>query len=416
MTTNIDGREQRGLIIAATSKLRQKGKAWIVPSQSGNGTYTVVPDATQPFCSCPDHETTGGRCKHIHAVEITIKREQNEDGSVTETRTLTLTEKKTYRQDWPAYRAAQISEKETFLALLHNLCQAIPEPPQGMGRPRIPLRDAIFAACFKVYSTFSGRRFMTDLREAHEHGQISRCPCYNSIFNVLEDPDTFEVLKSLVVASALPLKAIETNFACDSTGFSGCRYDRWIEEKYGAPELRTRRAWIKCHAMVGVKTNVVTAVEIQGQHTNDGTQLPALVETTANRFTINEVSADLAYSTHENLLNVVLAGGKPMIPFKHNASPGQGGLWAKMLAYFQLNRDEFMQRYHLRSNVESTFSAIKRKFGDSVRSKCDVAMKNEVLAKLVCHNIVCVIHEMHESGVDPTFWAESPVAHKVTNN
>jgi len=61
--------------------------------------------------------------------------------------------------------------------------------------------------------------------------------------------------------------------------------------------------------------------------------------------------------------------------------------------------------YHLRSNVESAISAVKRKFGDSVRSKCDIAMKNEVLAKLGCHNIVCVIHEMHESGVDPTFWA-----------
>ena len=44
---------------------------------------------------------------------------------------------------------------------------------------------------------------------------------------------------------------------------------------------------------------------------------------------------------------------------------------------------------------------IKAKFGDSVRSKTDVAMKNEVLAKLVCHNIVCVIHEMYELGIEP---------------
>lgn len=92
---------------------------------------------------------------------------------------------------------------------------------------------------------------------------------------------------------------------------------------------------------------------------------------------------------------------------KSNATPDAGGLWEKMFYYVQLNRDEFLRRYHQRSNVESTFSMIKRKFGDSVRSKCDVAMKNEVLAKLLCHNIVCVIHEMHESGIDPAFWAES---------
>ena len=87
-----------------------------------------------------------------------------------------------------------------------------------------------------------------------------------------------------------------------------------------------------------------------------------------------------------------------------------------MFHYFQMNRDEFMRRYHVRSNVESTFSAVKRKFGDSVRSKSEVAMKNEVLAKLVCHNICCVIQEMHESGVDPTFWAEATAAQQVSKN
>ena len=34
---------------------------------------------------------------------------------------------------------------------------------------------------------------------------------------------------------------------------------------------------------------------------------------------------------------------------------------------------------------------IKRKFGDSVRAKTDVAMRNEALAKILCHNIACCI-------------------------
>jgi hypothetical protein len=64
--------------------------------------------------------------------------------------------------------------------------------------------------------------------------------------------------------------------------------------------------------------------------------------------------------------------------------------------------------------VESTFSAVKRKFGDSLRSKTDTAMKNETLAKFICQNICCCIQEMHESGIDPTCWAELPVAQQVT--
>lgn len=58
--------------------------------------------------------------------------------------------------------------------------------------------------------------------------------------------------------------------------------------------------------------------------------------------------------------------------------------------------------------MESTFSMVKRKFGDGVRSKTDVAMRNEVMAKLVCHNVCYLIAAMYELGVDPQFWQEQP--------
>ena len=43
--------------------------------------------------------------------------------------------------------------------------------------------------------------------------------------------------------------------------------------------------------------------------------------------------------------------------------------------------------YHRRSNIESAFSMVKQKFGDSCRSKTDTAMKNETLCKLLAHNL-----------------------------
>src|SRR5205085_11075408 len=96
-------REERGLVIAATQRLVNKGKVWLVPSQSGKGKYTVCPDAETPYCSCPDHEETGQPCKHIFAVAFAVKREQGSNGTVIETRTVTFTQKKTYAQNWPAY-------------------------------------------------------------------------------------------------------------------------------------------------------------------------------------------------------------------------------------------------------------------------------------------------------------------------
>ena len=73
---------------------------------------------------------------------------------------------------------------------------------------------------------------------------------------------------------------------------------------------------------------------------------------------------------------------------------------------FQFQRDEYLTHYHKRSNVESTFSAIKRKFGDSVMGRTDTAMVNEVLCKILCHNLTCLIQEEETLGIVPIFWKD----------
>jgi transposase len=406
----VDAREERGLqiVLFARYQITKKGGVWLVPSQTGQGPkYTVCLDAEEPHCSCPDHAETGRRCKHIYAAEYVYQRQLFDDGSVAETETITVSQKRvTYPQQWSSYNRAQVNEKEKFQALLKDLCDRIQEPPRNkMGRPRMPLNDAIFAAVFKVYSTVSGRRFASDLRAAKENGLVNFAPAYNSIFKVLESEETTDVLKALIVESAKPLKAMESTFACDSTGFSGCRFEKWYDHKFR--DIRIQRTWVKAHVMTGTNTSVITAVEIHDKDANDGKQFQPLLAATAENFNVQEVCADLAYSSRANVIAVAALNAMPLIPFKKNATARTGGVWEKMFHYFHLKRDEFMARYHQRSKIESAFSMIKAKFGDSVRSKTDVAMKNEVLAKFVCHNICCLIATAYELGVDPTLWAGS---------
>jgi len=284
---------------------------------------------------------------------------------------------------------------------LRDLCSGIENPVQSKGRPRLPLSDAVFAVTFKIYSTFSGRRFISDLNDAHTKGYISDVPHFNSIFNYLENPALGPILTNLITQSSLPLKAVESDFAVDSTGFSTSRFVRWFDHKYGV--IRQEHDWVKCHLMCGVKTNVVTAVEIHERDASDTKMLPSLVETTARNFKISEVSADKGYASINNTNVVAKHGATPFIAFKSIHTGAGGGLWEKMYHYFRFKRTEFLAHYHKRSNVESTISMIKAKFRDHVRSKTDMAMKNEVLCKVLCHNICCLIHATHELGITPTF-------------
>jgi transposase len=266
--------------------------------------------------------------------------------------------------------------------------------------------DAVFCAVYKIYSTMSARRFTSDLCDAQANGYIDNVPHFNTVLNYLEMPEMFDVLTGLVERASLPLRSIESNFAVDSTGFAFSRFIRWYDIKYN--RFTAEQQWVKAHFCCGVKTNVVTAIEIHSRDAGDITQLPALVETTAKNFTMKEVSADKGYSGREPHDAIAKVGAVPYIAFKSNTTGAVGGLFQKMFHYFQFNREDFLDHYHQRSNVESTVMMVKTKFGDSVRSKTDVAAKNEVLAKFLCHNLCCNISAMYELKIEPVFLAPAP--------
>jgi transposase len=101
----------------------------------------------------------------------------------------------------------------------------------------------------------------------------------------------------------------------------------------------------------------------------------------------------------------VAIGAVPYISFKTGSIADNGcDTWRKMFHFYQFNRQEFLAHYHKRSNVETTFSMLKRKFGASVRSKTPVAQVNEILAKVICHNLSALVHSIYELGIEPTFW------------
>ena len=278
--------------------------------------------------------------------------------------------------------------------------QEVEEPVQtGAGRRYTPLRDSLFCAIQKVYSQLSSRRAYSLFENAAGKGQVGKAPNYNVINVLLNKPELTPILQRLITVSAAPLKAVEGSFAVDSSGFTTAQYGEYITEKYG---LEREKQWVKLHACIGTKTNIVASVEVSkedGEGAGDCPHLPVLVQATANGgFTVQEVSADKAYSSRDNLDAINALGAKSYIPFKDGSTgKAKGSLfWSKMFHYFQFNQTEFMEHYHKRPNIEATFSAIKRKLGERLKSKNEVSRTNELLAKIVAYNLTVGIAEMHE--------------------
>lgn len=297
---------------------------------------------------------------------------------------------------------AQTKEKLYFKKIASMLAKAVKDNREtGKGRNGYDVENQIFSMLLHTYEGKSGRRTVSELEEAKEQGYIDEVPHFNTLFNFYKEPEFVSLLQDLISLTAKPLEDIERHFAFDATGFSTNQYEEWHEARFHEPS--EQKKFKKAHVGSGTQTNIITAVEVTHGTRHDSPEFPKLLEQTGEHFEIQEVSADKAYSSRDNLEEIKDQGAFPFIPFRENTSGKAGGsyFWKNMYRYFQRNRDTFMNHYHLRSNSETVFAMIKQKLGTKLSHENDVSQTNEILMKCLAHNIIVLIHEMHEIGFKP---------------
>ena len=420
------GRLQRGAIIAILSLIKEVKKGvYRVPSQAPrNGEvpfYYVNVNGDGPTCTCPDYELRNRPCKHIHAVqfltlgeEFLIPGEEFWPGGRGEAGEVELKpKKKTYKQDWRTYDAAQVHELEHFEVLLRQLCDLVEEPDHRFGRPRLPVSDMLFAAALKVYHDKSRRRVMGSVERARQQGLLDRAPSHSSLTRFLNDEDLVAPLKYLVEQSALPLRALEDTFAIDSTGFTTVVYERWFDKKWG--KVKSQATYIKLHFTCGTRTKAIAAVDVSDSDANDSPFLLPQLRATAENFSVRELSADKAYLSKRNFNGADALGVGLFVPFKTNSRAQhpkrkRSRAWERAFHFFHYNRDEFLEHYHKRSIAESVVQMVKSKFGSALWSRSETAQKNELLLKALGHNITVLIHEAYRLGVESELekWLSDP--------
>ena len=145
-----------------------------------------------------------------------------------------------------------------------------------------------------------------------------------------------------------------------------------------------RRDHLSDHITTGIKSNIVTAINVLVERGKDNILMREHVDKTSKNFKINEWSGDGMYWCKLNCKKVVEVGGKPYFKVHKNwAGKSRGGFdWKQMNLEFEKDEEEYGKHYHKRSNVESTFHMKKMLHGDKAYSKLDSAKINEEILRL----------------------------------
>ena len=301
--------------------------------------------------------------------------------------------RKTNTRNWSAYNASQTSEKDDFMELLADLCASIEQPEYSFGRRPLPISDMLYLGALKVYCNLPARRFASEVGDAYGKGFISVRPSFNSIIRYIGDSSLTPLITGLIEESGASLRGEESRFAADSSSFSPSRFDRWRDTKSDKGKLHPK--WLKGHIMVGIKTSIITTVVVTAIDIPDSTMLPVLLDRTARRFEMTEVLADSRYLSDDNPRIAENYGVRLHLPSRSNSGDKASPILSHRNAYSTPDEGASSAHYRRRAIVETVFSTIKGKFGDSVRARSESAQVNEILLKCLCHNLCVMARSRH---------------------
>ena len=161
------------------------------------------------------------------------------------------------------------------------------------------------------------------------------------------------------------------------------------------------------HTTIGVKSGIVTALNIGINQGKDNKIFREHVDKTSENFKVNEWSGDGMYWCKKNCKKVSEKGGKPYFKCKSSWNGKQDGFpsWKEMNKDFVENKEDYDKHYHKRSNVESTNHSKKALHGNSVYSRLPSDRINEETLRWINYNINVLNRAKYEWDINPKFMA-----------
>src|SRR3989344_2546393 len=301
-------------------------------------------------------------------------------------------------------------EPRYFLKILNETINllSLPDGYKGTGRPSVPVSEKLKVCCIKQFNLKGGRRTVHHIESARAMGylfipNISE-NYFNMINNYTKDSSLTQYLQKLIILLAEPLAKKSYYFAVDGTGFKiGYGKKNYCSIR---TDKDSKREYIGLHAIADVESHIIPYAIVSKGHVHDNNFFKPLIKKTNETFTIKEVYAVPAYLSKNNVefckaLNIA----SYLKPKSNTVIKGlKNSAWRSSIErYYQDEKRKQYRRYSLRSNIESAFHMIKSVNTDILRHKTFEGRVNELLARIVCHNIRCLVTAYFKGDIDLPF-------------
>ncbi|MBU2406995.1 MAG: transposase [Nanoarchaeota archaeon] len=163
--------------------------------------------------------------------------------------------------------------------------------------------------------------------------------------------------------------------AVDATGFELESKSYYYRTVWNTNRRQKTKRFMKLSAAVDTEKKLILTHKIRKACANDTKDFKFLVK----ELKVDYILADKGYDSKSNrqfVINKLKA--IPIIPVRRHTN---------FYGYLKQNKKIPGERYHQRSQVESIFSAVKRKYGSVLRNKTFATQKVELISKLIAYNL-----------------------------
>lgn len=287
---------------------------------------------------------------------------------------------------------ANVNEIRDVPYLLTHLCRIITGPEwKGFGPVPLPYRDRLYCVILTEFFTHSVPRSEPHYQDARDKGHITRAPSFNSVYDYYDDRVTTGFLHKLLRISGKVLKEYDTDVLMDGTHFVTEERLHYADDEKYKNHYSVKKAggfrYLMAHFLGGPMTHGVFAAAVdvcldkwfRPSHDSKFTEI-LLQRAKSNGFDFRgaEVWGDKGYAGGKNKVLIESLGAKPMITAKdgkkHSHPHGDPRLCG-------------CEGCYKRNQIETIHSMIKQIMGEKVFSKNEVSLENEVLARVVAHNL-----------------------------